>query len=402
MGAELKLRALERVANANRSLYVSYLEKFKEISPQEHSQEPDARLLAAASVPLRPSSPNSPMLLGSALLASTGLAVAVALLLGWSRNGLYSVEAIEALGPVRNFGLIPELGRRTHPVELLVDDPISMYPEAVQAVYAALQCSGAVEDEQVKRRKRYSEPAIDSAGDTRGRIVVVSSALPGEGKSVFAASLARCIALAGKKALLLDCDLRHPSVARLFNDQAAEQLSSILAHPNSLSERVIRDGASGLHYIPVATERCGVHAVLNSPQLASMLHEARAHYDYVVIDTPPLLAVCDALLLSKLANMMLLVVRWERTPRAVVGHVLKVLRENKVKLAGVLLTRVNMRKHARYNYGDFGLFPQKVRWIPRVVDRGDTGGRRNRSPRVTGPSAVCAAHAEGVFSTSGG
>jgi Mrp family chromosome partitioning ATPase len=82
-----------------------------------------------------------------------------------------------------------------------------------------------------------------------------------------------------------------------------------------------------------------------------MLEEARGRYDYVIIDSPPLIPVSDALLLSKLADMMLLVVRWGRTPRLVVGHVLRLLRENKIALTGVLLTRVNMRKHARYNYG---------------------------------------------------
>ena len=346
--AELKLRALERVANANRALYVSYLEKYKEISPQEHSQEPDARLLAAASVPLTPSSPNRAILLASALFASTAFAIFVALVIGWSRTGLYELEPLEAFGPVHDFGLIPETARRANPVELLVSDPVSMFPEAVQRVYAALQCLAVPEQKRAAGRRR---PDYARAAGSYARVVLVSSALPGEGKSVFAASLARSIALAGRKTLLLDCDLRRPTIGRLFGAQSDSHLSDFISDPEGLLTRVETDGASGLDYVAIRKERRRIPAVLSSPQLALMIQEARGRYDYVIIDLPPLIPVSDALLLSKLADMMLLVVRWGRTPRLVVGHVLRLLRENKIALTGVLLTRVNMRKHARYNYG---------------------------------------------------
>ncbi len=354
-GAEVQLRALERVANANRALYVSYLEKYKEIAPQEHSQEPDARLLAAAAVPLTPSSPNRVMLVAAALIASTGFAVTVALLLGWARSGLYGFEGLEAFGPVRDFGFIPEMGRHARPVELPISDPASMFPEAVQRVYAELQCIAAPDRRGVGDRLWAGNGQPEHAG----RVVLVTSALPGEGKSVLAASLARSIALAGRRVLLLDCDLRRPSIARLFGSPAAGELSEFIVNPNGLSEMVAIDPASGLHYVGIRKERRRVHAVLNSPQLTLVLNDARARYDYVILDTPPLLPVCDALLLSKLSDMMLLVVRWERTPRVVVGHVLRALRENKVAMTGVLLTRVNMRKHARNNYGGSAHFQAK-------------------------------------------
>jgi succinoglycan biosynthesis transport protein ExoP len=337
-GAEVQLRVLERNANANRALYVSYLEKYKEIQPQEHSQEPDARLLSTAQIPLRPSSPASSTLEGLALLALIGIAIVIALVVGWFRNGFNSFEELEELGPVRNFGLIPELGRRSRPVNLLASSPLSAYPEAVQSVYAALQCS-----------KR----------ENPDKVLLVTSALPGEGKSVFAASLARGMALAGKRALLVDCDLRQPSVAKLFDEPHAQMLSAQFAQSHDLSKIVMRDELSGLDYIAVRPERGSIQAVLTSPQMLSMIDQARARYDYVVIDTPPMLPVSDTLLLSSIADNTLLVVRWEHTPRTVVRHVVKLLRDNHVPLAGVLLTRVNMRKHARYNYGDAAYFHTK-------------------------------------------
>ena len=86
--------------------------------------------------------------------------------------------------------------------------------------------------------------------------------------------------------------------------------------------------------------------------MQQLISRARAEYEYIVIDTPPLLAVSDALLISSSVDTTLLVVRWEHTPRAVVRSALKLIRENGIPLAGVVLSRVNLRKHARYSYGD--------------------------------------------------
>jgi polysaccharide biosynthesis transport protein len=344
VGAELKLRALERVANANRSLYVSYLEKYKEITQQEHSQAPDARLLSSASVPLMPASPNRGMLLGAALVGSAGFACALALLLEWWRSGVCNLEILEASEPVRNFGLIPEVSRNTPPTDFLLKSPCSRYSEAVHRVCAALQWTG-------------SDTRLIGSGQSEGkwhpgaRVIVITSAIPGEGKSVFAASLARSMALTGRRALLVDCDLRNPSISKLFSEQTTTELSQFIVDPRGLTDRVALDPPSGLHYLAFRKEHHRIHAVLNSPLLPLMLQEARSQYDYIVIDTPPLVPVSDALVLSKLADTVLLVVRWERTPRAAVEYVRRLLRENGSTVSGVVLTRVNMRKHAHSHGG---------------------------------------------------
>lgn len=329
--AEVELRELEREANANRTLYASFLEKFKETLAQEDSQQPDARLVSKAEVPLEPSFPNKSLLLFSAFLASGGTAVMIVLAIGWLRPGLNNPEVLEEFAGVRSLGLVPEVGWRTSPTRLMLQHPQSRYPETVQSVATGLQCM------------RQTTPF---------RVVMVTSSLPGEGKTVFAVSLAQSLAASGKKALLVDCDLRRPTVAKMIAGAMPRLLSAQMREPSGLSEMVARDPVTGLHYVPVAREIANFQALLSAPQLDDFIAWARCVYDTIILDTPPVLAVSDALILSRLADTSVLVVRWERTPRAVALHALKILQQSGVALAGVLMTRVNMRKHARYNFGD--------------------------------------------------
>lgn len=336
--AEVELRELEREANANRTLYASFLEKFKETSAQEDSQQPDARLVSKAEVPLEPSFPNRPLLLFSAFLASSGAAVIIALAIGWLRPGINNPEVLEEFAGVRSLGLLPEVRWRTSPTSMMLQQPWSRYPETVQSVASGLQCM------------RQTTPF---------RVVMVTSSVPREGKSVFALSLAQSLAASGKKTLLIDFDLRRPTVAKMMPGGPPMLLSAQIRNPYGLFEMVARDPVSDLHYIPVAREEGNFQALLSARQLDDFIARAKVFYDTIILDTPPILAVSDALILSRLADTSLLVVRWERTPRAVALYALKMLRQNGVALAGVLMTRVNMRKHARYNFGDASYFDAK-------------------------------------------
>jgi polysaccharide biosynthesis transport protein len=112
------------------------------------------------------------------------------------------------------------------------------------------------------------------------------------------------------------------------------------------------DQTSGMHYLPASRGTANPQDLLASRHMRSFLERMRARYDLIVLDSPPVLAVSDAIVLSHVVDTTMFLVRWEKTPRHVVSGAVKLLRTNGGPVAGVVLSRLNARRHATYGYGD--------------------------------------------------
>jgi succinoglycan biosynthesis transport protein ExoP len=332
--SEVQLRELERDAEANRTLYENLLKRFKQTSTQEDIQQADARLIAYAKPPKAPSYPNKTLFVGSAALGSLLLGILLAFVVERLDNGFRTSDQIEKQAGLPALGLVPAVKTNRVPVEVIVDQPVAAYSEAIRSIRTAL---------------RFSDV------DNPPKVVMVTSSLPAEGKTCFAASLARSVAASGGRALLIDCDLRHPSVGKLFGakgDAVGPGLVALFTEGADTSKMVLIDEKSGMHFIPSRGGTSNPQDLLGSAQMSKFLKAMRMQYDVIVIDAPPVLAVSDALVLSHLADATLFLVRWERTPRAIAIGALKALRTQGGRVAGVVLSRVNVRRHAKYGYGD--------------------------------------------------
>jgi capsular exopolysaccharide synthesis family protein len=332
--SEVQLRELEREAEANRTLYENLLKRFKQTSTQEDIQQADARLIAYAKPPVTPSFPKKAMFVEMAAFLSLLLGIMLAFVVERLDNGFRTSDQIEKQADLPSLGLVPALKPNQIPVDVVVDRPIAAYSEAIRSIRTAL---------------RFSDV------DNPPKIVMVTSSLPAEGKTCFAASLARSVAASGGRAVLIDCDLRHPSVGKLFGvvgEAAGPGLLALFTEGADTSKMVRIDEKSGAHFIPSGAGTSNPQDLLGSAQMSKFLNAMRSLYDVIVIDAPPVLAVSDALVLSHLADATLFLVRWERTPRAVAIGALKSLRAQGGRVAGVVLSRVNVRKHAKYGYGD--------------------------------------------------
>lgn len=332
----VQLHELQRQADSTRLLYENFLNRFKQTSAQEDIQQADAHIVARASVPTAPSYPRKGLLIGFSFIASILVGACGAFGVERLDHFFRTAHQLEKLAQVTALGLVPAVKTQEAPQDLVISNPMSPYSEAIRTIRTAL---------------RYSDI------DNPPKIVLVTSALPQEGKSLTALSLARSVAHSGGKSLLIDCDLRRPSISKLLRPEGGKAgLLSLFEPAPDIAAAIDVDRFSGMHFISSAGGTSNPQDLLGSKHFRSVIERLRAQYDMIVLDTPPVLAVSDAMILSHIADATMFLVRWGSTPRAVTLGALKSFRANGGRLAGAVLTRVDFRQHATYGYGDSGYF----------------------------------------------
>lgn len=327
--AEVKLQELEREAQANRMLYENMLNRFKETSESQDIQQPDATIIAKADIPVVPSFPNKPLFTFMALLASTCLGIALALLAERLDNCFRAGAQIEAHTGVPGIGLVPAVSGGVR--DELIRHPSSAFSEAIRTIRSAI---GMLDAE--------SPP----------RTILVTSAAPEEGKSTTAFSLARAAAQAGISTLLVDCDWRRPALHKIMEVRSEASLIDVFRGQADVEDLIQTDRATGMALIAGHRVVHNANDLIGGQHMRNFLKEALARYELIVLDSPPVMAAADALILSRLVDATLFVVRWGATPRQVVVNAIKMLQKAQAKFAGVVVNRVNVRKHRRYGFGD--------------------------------------------------
>ncbi|MGE5538421.1 MAG: GumC family protein [Gemmatimonas sp.] len=333
--SEVQLRELERQSESYKLLYENFLNRFKQTTSQEDMQQPDARLVTAASVPSVPSYPRTVPLTVMSFAGSLLLGLFAALGVERLDNGFRTADQIEKTVQAATLGLVPDLSAGELPHDIVVDQPVCAYSEAIRTIRTAL---------------RYSDV------DSPPKVVLVTSSLPEEGKSIFSLSLARSVAFSGARALLIDCDLRRPAVARRLGIDDSKGLLDLFDKNADFAGAIQVDAKSGLHILPCTGGTANPQDILGSRHMKALLEKFRSEYDFVVLDTPPVLAVSDALVLSHYADTSIFLIRWGRTPRPVVAGALNTLRRNGGNFAGTVLSRVNFERQATYGSGDAGFY----------------------------------------------
>jgi len=188
------------------------------------------------------------------------------------------------------------------------------------------------------------------------RTLLVTSSVPGEGKTSTALAIASQTARSGQRCILLDCDLRQSSLSRQLGGNDRVGLGEYLAGKARLEEVIEVDLLSGAHFLTAGARTNNPIDLLGSPQMKRLLKGLASAYDLVVLDTPPVLAVSDALVLVRAVDATVFLVRWEKTRRQSAASGLKLALEAGANLVGVALTQVDARRHAQYDYGDSGYY----------------------------------------------
>ena len=342
---QVQLHALEREAQANRTLYETFLNRFKQTSEQEDFQRPDAQIISRADTPNEPSAPKKKLMLIVAFILSGGVGLGLVFLLESLDNGFRSMEQIETETSVPALGLVPVLsGLKTigkEPQDVIIERPQSAFGESVRNLHASLLLSNV---------------------DNPPKIVMLTSSVPGEGKTSLSISLARFVArTSSKRVLIVDCDLRRPMVHSHMGMPVSPGLVQLVAGEASLEEVLRLDEVSGAYVIASGGMPPNPTDIIASAHFSNMLSKLRTTFDLIVIDSSPVLAVSDSRVLSRFVDKTIFVVRWVETRREVARMGLKQLLESGCDLAGVVLSMVNVKKHSRYGYGDSGYYYGRYR-----------------------------------------
>jgi capsular exopolysaccharide synthesis family protein len=192
---------------------------------------------------------------------------------------------------------------------------------------------------------------LPGGGVAPPQVIVITSALPHEGKSTTALCLAQTFQLSGTRVLLVDCDLRRRGVSQLVNS-TGPGLMDVMQGKAALRDVVIKDPKSAAWVLPAGTTRSANPDVFNSGSVEQLIESVRGHFDVILLDTAPVLAIADTRLLASKADTTLMVTRWRKTPLPAVEQASQLLRDAGARLTGVALARVNLRQQVRSGYGD--------------------------------------------------
>ena len=337
--SEVQLRAMEREATASRLLLEKMLTRSKQTASQMNFEEPDATIITAAAIPERPSFPKTTLLLVLLFALGTGVGIFGAVLVDRFDHGYRSADEIPKELGVAALGLIPTISKLktfgSGPQEYCLEHPTSAFAEALRSLYTNL--------------------LLTDVGN-RPSVVLVASALPNEGKTSLVVSLARLLSSAGHEIVVVDCDLKRPSVHKAFGAENGPGLGECVKGSLALDQLIQKDKLSPAHFIRAGEVPPNSADLLDSVEFQQLLKTLSRRYSLVLLDSAPVLAVSDTLFLGHLANKTILLVRWANTRRAMVALALKKLIEARANVAGVLLSMVDVKGHAQYGYSDSGQY----------------------------------------------
>lgn len=334
--AEVRLRAMQRDVDADRTAFEAYLTRFAQTRQREGLDGADARLISAAVAPGAPTSPDIPLIVGVGFVFS--LFSGLLLVFGAEQmdRGLRSTEQVRDMLDLPALGIVPNLrsvcSTRLAPHDYVLEKPNSAFGEAIRSLRTSLFLARTAPG-------RPSGP----------KQVLLTSSAQGEGKTTLCLSIARHAASCGESVVLVDCDLRRPSVHRALGSDDGLGVVDYLEDAHLRLDDVIQvDEKSGLHFIPAGLVSPNSAELLRSPRLHQLLNGLSARYELVLIDSPPMLPVSDTAILASLAEATLFIVHWRIARREAVETAMSRLRLPRSSFGAVVLNSVDVRKLARY------------------------------------------------------
>jgi len=340
---------LKRDVDTNRQLYEGLLQKLKEAGVSAGLKSNNFRIVDSARPPRAPIEPNVPRNLLFALLLGLASGVGMAFLLEGLDNTVRTTEQAQMISGLASMGMIPlgsKTAREQAPHKRLV---IASSKEAVELVTQVRPQSQMAESYRALRTSLL----LSNLG-APPKVIMITSALPQEGKTTTSINSAVVLAQKGVRVLLIDADLRRPSIHKTLGMGPHSGLSNVLTGSATLEQAITRTPVlPNLFVLPAGTPPPNPAELLASTNMRDVLTQLREQFDHIVIDTPPSLSVTDAVVLSPRADAVVLVIRSGHTTKQALRRSRDVLIQVNAKVVGVLLNAVDLSSPDYYYYYEY-------------------------------------------------
>jgi polysaccharide biosynthesis transport protein len=339
---------LKRDVETNRTLYEGLLEKLKEAGVTAGLRSNNIKVVDVARIPTAPSEPNIPRNLSFALLLGITSGLGLAFLLENLDNSVRTPEQAQMISALPALGMIP-LGSKRTSDENQGRLALASSKEAVELVTQTRPQSQMAESYRALRTSLL----LSSLG-APPKVILVTSAMPQEGKTTTSINTAVVLAQKGVRVLLIDADLRRPGIHKALGMGPRSGLSNVLTGRADLQQAITRSPLiPSLSILPAGTPPPNPAELLASMNTRDLLEALRPEFDHIVIDTPPTLSVTDAVVLSTRADAVVLVIRSGRTTKQALRRAREVLFRVNARLTGVLLNAVDLSSPDYYYYYEY-------------------------------------------------
>jgi capsular exopolysaccharide synthesis family protein len=332
-GKTFELKQLEQEVEANRDLYETYLARFKEADVADEYDAAIARVIDRAMVPTTPFKPDRMRIVVIAVVIGLGFGVLIAFVREHLSNTFKTKEEIEEKLGLPVIGVLPRIkadsSGETQIERKALMDPCSPFAEAINEIRTAI---------------------LFSHIDNPSKVILVTSAVPGEGKTTLASNLALAFCRRGRT-LLIDADLRKGRLQQISKLKDHPGLTDMLSGACTPTEAIVVDAeAENLFLLIPGTAPPNPLEIISSKRFSDDLAKLRGNFDYIVIDATPLLPVSDSIVLSRLVDSVVLAVKTDDTSCDAVLDGLRRLQAARVKPVGVVMQQVDMRKVRSYGW----------------------------------------------------
>lgn len=327
--------ALKRQVESSRNIYDLLIKRFKETSLTEEMKTGNIRMLDRAEVPRNPIKPKKKRNLLLAIIVGLALGVGMAFFLEYLDNTIKLPEEIKKHLDIPYLGPAPAIDFDANPSgstgELVaVHSPKSTASESFRGIRTGI---------------------LFSSADDAPQVLLVTSSGPREGKTICAANLAVTMAQAGSRVLIIDCDMRRPRLHKVFDMPRDVGISSVLIGESELTKAIVHTQIDNLDMLPVGQIPPNPSELLGSKKMVQVIVDVlKEGYDRIIIDSPPVTAVTDAVVLSRIVDGVLLIIRSGETPRQLIQNAVERLHAVNANILGAILNAVKTGRDSYYYY----------------------------------------------------